>query len=448
MFRSAASRLSRKRIGAASGGIGGSVGVDDNGVPRADGVGGTTLQSSAWAISDAGALSPKTNDGGALGTASLGVSDLFFAPGAVVNFANGDVTVTHSTDTLTVAGGKFVTAAFQANGDFVVDSQGSGANNFTLSQSGRRCMFSFDALGGFNGLEFLSNSFSNAGTLTQSNNTLASWFVDIGGRNGGTPTAGDAFTVGRVAAGGSYGTSTNAFFQIFSTGGANFGTPTGGDKGVGTVNAKGVYDDNTLLTDVVQEYVRTGGIDLKRWDDTVAPHVEPAFVERRTIPVAGEEVEINEVLEKADDGTYVVKLVERRRPAVLKMLTPVYDESGNGIGAVLETQFDEVAIPEKRTPREHYGARIFKGLVDGGLDPRDPVSVAAYVAAHNCLPGMPRESEWEHGKYSMGELQTRSTLAMEIMAQALIGLTERVVQLEGRIPQGERPAAAKLGPTP
>lgn len=54
---------------------------------------------------DGSALSPATSDGNALGTSSLMWSDLFLASGGVVNFNNGDVTITHGADTLTVAGG-------------------------------------------------------------------------------------------------------------------------------------------------------------------------------------------------------------------------------------------------------------------------------------------------------------------------------------------------------
>ena len=57
------------------------------------------------------ALSPVTSDGVALGTTSLMWSDLFVASGGVLNFDNGDVTVTHSSNTLTVAGGTLATAA-------------------------------------------------------------------------------------------------------------------------------------------------------------------------------------------------------------------------------------------------------------------------------------------------------------------------------------------------
>lgn len=50
------------------------------------------------------ALYPITTDGIALGTSSLMFSDLFLASGAVINFNNGDVTVTHSANTLAFAG--------------------------------------------------------------------------------------------------------------------------------------------------------------------------------------------------------------------------------------------------------------------------------------------------------------------------------------------------------
>jgi hypothetical protein len=57
------------------------------------------------------ALSPVTSDGVALGTGSLMWSDLFLASGSVINLNNGDITLTHSSETLTVAGGTFATAA-------------------------------------------------------------------------------------------------------------------------------------------------------------------------------------------------------------------------------------------------------------------------------------------------------------------------------------------------
>lgn len=54
---------------------------------------------------------PVTNDGGALGTSSFSWSDLFLALGSVINWNAGDLTLTHSADTLTLAGGTLVLPA-------------------------------------------------------------------------------------------------------------------------------------------------------------------------------------------------------------------------------------------------------------------------------------------------------------------------------------------------
>lgn len=50
-------------------------------------------------------VKPAASDGAALGNSSTMWSDLFLASGAVINFNNGDVTITHSADTLAIAGG-------------------------------------------------------------------------------------------------------------------------------------------------------------------------------------------------------------------------------------------------------------------------------------------------------------------------------------------------------
>lgn len=50
-----------------------------------------------------GSFLPTASDGGAIGSSSLMWSDLFLASGGVINFNNGDVTITHAADVVTVA---------------------------------------------------------------------------------------------------------------------------------------------------------------------------------------------------------------------------------------------------------------------------------------------------------------------------------------------------------
>ncbi len=56
-----------------------------------------------WQVWFTGTAVPISNDGAALGTTTLSFSDLFLASGAVINFANGDAVLTHSTGILTVS---------------------------------------------------------------------------------------------------------------------------------------------------------------------------------------------------------------------------------------------------------------------------------------------------------------------------------------------------------
>ena len=52
-----------------------------------------------------GSIRPGTNDGSSLGISGTAWSDLFLASGSVINFNNGDVTITHSSNALAIAGG-------------------------------------------------------------------------------------------------------------------------------------------------------------------------------------------------------------------------------------------------------------------------------------------------------------------------------------------------------
>lgn len=66
--------------------------------------GGQTYRPNLY-ILDGGVIAPATSDGAAIGSTLLMWSDVYVAAGAVINFNNGDVTLTHSANMLTVAGG-------------------------------------------------------------------------------------------------------------------------------------------------------------------------------------------------------------------------------------------------------------------------------------------------------------------------------------------------------
>jgi hypothetical protein len=76
-------------------------------------------------VMDANRIYPATSDGSVLGHPSYHWSDLFLASGAVINFDNGDVTLTHAANNLAISGGNLqygdnVKAAFGNAGDLNV----------------------------------------------------------------------------------------------------------------------------------------------------------------------------------------------------------------------------------------------------------------------------------------------------------------------------------------
>lgn len=75
---------------------------------RAANIGPVHFDESGELTLTSSALSPSTSDGAALGTSSLMWSDLFLASGSVINFNNGDVTLTHSSNALSLGGGNFL----------------------------------------------------------------------------------------------------------------------------------------------------------------------------------------------------------------------------------------------------------------------------------------------------------------------------------------------------
>lgn len=127
-----------------------------------------------------------SSDGGALGSTSKMWSDLFVASGAVLNFNNGDVTITHSADTLTVAGGNLV---------------GLGATTATT----------------FNGLAITANG-TNTLAITAGKTLTVSNDATVSGTNTGDQTI---TLTGNVT-----GSGTGSFAATIATSVALAGSPT------------------------------------------------------------------------------------------------------------------------------------------------------------------------------------------------------------------------------
>jgi len=70
-------------------------------------------------------IAPNSNDGAPLGSTSLSWSDLFLASGAVLNYANGNVLVTHSSGVLTVGTGDFRVTTAGTNSASVATNAGT-----------------------------------------------------------------------------------------------------------------------------------------------------------------------------------------------------------------------------------------------------------------------------------------------------------------------------------
>ena len=82
-------------------------------------------------------FTPGANDGNVLGSATVSWSDLFLALGAVINFNDGDVTLTHAANTLTMAGGDLavdnISAGSWSAGRIGVGFGGTGTTSYTAA---------------------------------------------------------------------------------------------------------------------------------------------------------------------------------------------------------------------------------------------------------------------------------------------------------------------------
>ena len=181
-------------------------------------------------IVKSGELLPDVNDGTALGSSSKGFSDLFLASGAVINFNNGDVTVTHSSDTLTVAGSTNLTVT-----SGVTTGSGLAITSSTLSSGKLLSLASTSTTYGTQyGLDVsLTGSYSSSAYTSYGVNVVNSRY----GSFGSCTTYGALFTVSNagsysnthygvssVVSNYQYGTGTNYGFHTSITNGGSSST--------------------------------------------------------------------------------------------------------------------------------------------------------------------------------------------------------------------------------
>lgn len=166
--------------------------------------------------------------------------------------------------------------------------------------------------------------------------------------------------------------------------GAGTYTPnaTGGDKGIDTINAKAVYDDNVLLTCYAIEAYKTGTVDAAYWDDTVLDleiPAQPALIE---IQPGGEQI------------------VKRpAQPAKIEVQT--------------------------HAPATRFAERAAELL--------DPAQYATAWKATGHLPAMPSPAEWEAAgrKMALGDVMQRLWETVECQAIHIDKLLQRIEALGG-----------------
>jgi hypothetical protein len=77
----------------------------------------------------------------------------------------------------------------------------------------------------------------------------------------------------------------------------------------------------------------------------------------------------------------------------------------------------------------HEPARRFAEMVKE-FDPRDPRQYIKRMLADEALPGMPTKAEWRHNALSLGEMNNKLWLALELLATAFAGALDRIELLE------------------
>lgn len=185
-----------------------------------------------------GNANPSSSDGAALGTTALQWSDLFLATGGVINWANGDITVTGNSNALAFAG---ASSGYSFDAALSTSISGTGASMTHTSTDAGASEWTAIILDRFSATPAASDILSSLtfrGRDNAANSTdyavIRAAILDT------TDTSEDgqlqlrALVAGSMTTLGTWGP------------GLQIGAPTGGDKGAGTINAAAsIYVNNS-----------------------------------------------------------------------------------------------------------------------------------------------------------------------------------------------------------
>jgi hypothetical protein len=181
-----------------------------------------------------------------------------------------------------------------------------------------------------------------------------------------------------------------------------WGGATGGGKGAGTINAKAVYDDNTLLSCYVFDAALDRAVDLGKWDGKV-----PAWVTPETW------AEVQTGVRPVEVGREVVDAVER----------PIFAD---------EPVFELVKVADATAEqRVHDGARRFAARLGTAHDPLTLDGYAAHWQEKRHLTSLPNEASFDPlVGLPTGAWVQRLVETVEIQAVLIEALNQRLKALE------------------
>lgn len=219
--------------------------------------------------------------------------------------------------------------------------------------------------------------------------------------------------------------------------GAGLFTPgaTGGDKGVDSINAKAVYDDNVLLTGYVIEAEQSGLVSLDRWDAATPnleiPEVKEVYEDRPVTKktLKRRQIRINDTVTEVD--VEEDEIVYEDVPVVDAEGRPFLEDGKPKMASVPKMQrvLVQAAQPAVIEERTHGPARRFAPRAAALLDPKQ---YSDMWKATGDLPTMPSEAEWEaaNKKMPVGSIIQKLWETVECQAIHIDKLLKRIEALE------------------